>query len=166
MSETTHSVTDKRNESSWWTGARSVTWRRVGIYVFVFLAIFLTGFVPMWRRANLRAEQRDAAQHELRFSRAQNALATAAIEARRGNYEPARQATSEFFTDLRSQTDGGETSSLTQAQRDNLRTLLLQRDEIITLLARGDAASSDRLSDIYVEYRNILKSVQPQSGNK
>ena len=43
---------------------------------------------------------------------------------------------------------------LTEAQRESVRPLFTQRDEIITLLSRSDPASADRLSDIYVSYRD------------
>jgi hypothetical protein len=73
-----------------------------------------------------------------------------------GNYEPARQATSDFFTSLRAETDTPSASALTQAQIEGVQPLFTQRDEIITLLARNDPASADRLSDLYVSYRNIM----------
>ena len=48
-------------------------------------------------------------------------------------------------------------SALSQAQREGVQALFKQRDEIITLLARGDPAAADRLSDLYVSYRKIMK---------
>src|SRR5207248_4851993 len=44
-------------------------------------------------------------------------LASAAVDARRGDYEPARQAASQFFTSLRAEIDKGEASGFTRAQR-------------------------------------------------
>jgi hypothetical protein len=85
-------------------------------------------------------------------------LASAAIDARRGDYEPARQGASEFFTELRAEMDRGAKSALTEAQRAALEPMFAQRDNIITLLARSDPAAADRLSDIYAGYR---KAVQP-----
>ena len=41
-------------------------------------------------------------------------------------------------------------------ERESSRCLLTQRDEIITLLARGDPAAADRLSDLYGSYREIM----------
>ena len=86
----------------------------------------------------------------------ENSLASAAIDARRGDYETARQAASDFFTSLRAETSKGVDSALSQAQIDGLQPLLTQRDEIITLLARGDTTSADLLSDLYVSYRKIV----------
>ncbi|MBD0373670.1 MAG: hypothetical protein ICV60_22750 [Pyrinomonadaceae bacterium] len=140
--------------------------RRIGIYLAIALVIFLAGFIPMWLKGRANADQRDAAQRELRLSQMQNALGAAAIDARRGEYETARQTVSDFFTTLSAQVDGGNESALTAQQREGLRPLLAQRDEIITLLARSDPASADRLSDMYVAYRKAMTSAQPQSANK
>jgi hypothetical protein len=43
-----------------------------------------------------------------------------------------------------------------QQQRDALLPLLAPRDELITLLARSDPASADRLSNLYVVVRKVL----------
>jgi hypothetical protein len=86
----------------------------------------------------------------------QNNLASSVIDARRGDYEPARQAASQFFTSLRAEADKGDVSTLTPAQREGVEPLFTRRDEIITLLARSDPASADRLSDLYVSYRKVM----------
>ncbi len=142
-------------------------WKRIGIYLGVALAVFLLGLVPMWSKARTYESQRDAAQHELRLSQMQNTLSAAAIDARRGDYEPARQMASDFFTTLRTQIDAeAEAAKLTPAQRERVRPLLAERDEIITLLARSDPAAADRLSNFYVSYRQaMLGSEQPAAGN-
>lgn len=156
MSEREHAPTEKRNDSSKRLGGLSITGTLVGVVLLVCLAIFLIGFWPMWLRARERTEQRDMARRELRHSQTENKLASAAIDARRGDYEPARQAASDFFTALREQVDASDESSLTQAQRDNFKTLLAQRDDIISLLARSDPAAADRLFDLYVAYRKAM----------
>lgn len=130
--------------------------QRVGIYAAVLLAGLLLGFVPMWVRASQCARSLAEAEHHLGLARMQGQLASAAIDARRGDYEPARQAASQFFTALRAEADKGEASVLTQAQRGGVQPLFEQRDEIITLLARSDPASADRLSDLYASYRKIV----------
>jgi hypothetical protein len=86
----------------------------------------------------------------------QNNLATAVIDARRGDYEPARQATSQFFTSLRVEIDSEGDSAFTAAQRETAKSLFSRRDEIITSLARGDVVSVDQLSDLYVSYRKNI----------
>jgi len=129
------------------------------VYVGVALVVFLLGLVPMWLEAREASSQRDAARRELRLSRTQGALASAAIDARRGEYETARQTASDFFTTLRGELDEGDDSPLGARQREAAAPLLQRRDEIITLLARSDPASAERLSDLYVSYRAAVDSV-------
>ena len=129
--------------------------RRFLIYAGVLLVTFLLGFVPMWLRARAASNSLAETEHQLIMVRMQNKLASAAIDARRGDYEPARQAVSEFFTSLRAEMDKGDTSNYTQAQRQGMQPLFAGRDELITLLARNDPASADRLTDLFVAYRKL-----------
>lgn len=134
--------------------------RRLIIYAIVLLAVFLIGLVPMWLVARGRATERDSAQHQLRLCQLENSLSSAALDARRGEYERARQASSEFFTSLREQVDlKTEPSDLTSEQRESLRPMLNQRDDLITLLARNDPASADRLAEIYMSFRKAMGTV-------
>ena len=130
--------------------------RRIGIYAAVLLVVFLLGLIPMWLKASERASNLAAAQRELRLLQIQNTLASAVIDARRAEYEPARQAASNFFTSLRTEVDRASDSALTQTQREKINSLFTERDELITLLARNDPASADRLSNLYVSYRQIM----------
>lgn len=135
-----------------------IPWNRLAIYVTIALGFFLLGFVPMWFKANSAIEQRDAAQREVRLTQMENTLGTAMVDVHRGEYEPARQITSEFYTNLRSQIDAGSTSVFTPAQREKLRSLLAERDEVITLLARSDPAAADRLFAIYSTYNKLTSN--------
>ena len=130
--------------------------RRFIIYGAALLVIFLLGFVPMWLKARQCASSLAEADHQLTLAGMQNNLASAVIDARRGDYEPARQAASQFFTSVRAEIDKGDASGFTQAQRQGLEPLFAGRDEVITLLARSDPASADRLSDSYVAYRKVM----------
>lgn len=141
--------------------ALDLDWKHVGVYAAVAIAIFLLGFIPMWLKAGSAISQRDAARHELQLSQLQNTLSGATIDARRGEYEPARQMASDFFSTLRSQIDNHtETTTLSPVQRERVRPLLTQRDEIITLLARSDPASAERLSNLYVSYLQAMNGSQ------
>lgn len=130
--------------------------RRIGIYAAVLLVVFSLGFIPMWLKARQSAGSLAAAERQLSLARIQSLLASAVIDARRGDYEPARQAASQFFTSLREEADKGDASALTQAQQAGTQSLFTRRDEIITLLARGDPAAADRLADVYVAYRKLM----------
>ena len=130
--------------------------RRVGLYTAALFVVFLIGFIPMWLKARESNSRLAEAERQLTLVRMQDTLASAGIYARRGDYEPARQAASQFFTSLRAETDRGEASALTAAQRKGALPLFERRDEIITLLARSDPASADRLSDLYLSYRKNM----------
>jgi hypothetical protein len=127
--------------------------RRFVIYAGVLLVVFLLGFVPVWIQSRSTSAKLADAEQRLTLTGMRGDLASAAIDARRGDYEPARQTASRFFTSLRAEIDKGDASAFTQAQRAAAQPLFDGRDEIITLLARGDPASADRLSDLYVAYR-------------
>ena len=144
------------------------------VYVLVLIVGFLIGFIPMWSRS--RASSRNmsnltnrsdvargqsalastAAAKELTLARMQNALANVVIDARRGSYESARQNASTFFTSLRAEANKGDDSSLSKAQKEAAKPLFEKRDDVVTLLARSDPASADRLSDVYIAFRQLV----------
>jgi hypothetical protein len=135
--------------------------RRIGIYAAVLIFVFLLGFVPMWLRARACSSNLATAENQLNMARIENALASAVIDARRGDYEPARQAASQFFTSAGAEADKGDASNFTQPQRVGLQPLFARRDEIITLLARSDPAAADKLSDLYASYRKLSPLPKP-----
>jgi len=130
--------------------------RRIVIYGVVLLVVFLLGFIPMWLKGRQSASRLAETERQLTLVTMQGSLASAVIDARRGDYEPARQTASQFFTSMRAEIDKGEASAFTQAQRTGMQPLLTGRDELITWLARGDPASADRLSDLYIAYRKVM----------
>ena len=123
--------------------------RRFFLYVALLLVAFLAGFV--WMGLKFREADRQSS-----LAKMQNSLGSAAIDARRGDYETARLAASDFFTSLRAETSKGVDSALSQAQIDGAQPLFVQQDQIITLLSRGDVASADTLSDLYVAYSRLV----------
>ena len=136
---------------------KSSSWmQRYIIYAAVLLVVFLLGLIPMWLKARTAANSLAETEHQLVLSKMQNDLASAVIDARRGDYEPARQAVSRFFTSLRAEMDKADSSNYTEAQRNSLQPLFAGRDELITLLARSDPASADRLSGLFLAYRKIM----------
>jgi hypothetical protein len=130
--------------------------RRFILHVVLLLLAFLLGFIPMWWLNSQCSSSLAEAERQSSLARMENSLAAAAIYAQRGDYETARQAASDFFTSLRTETNKGVDSALSQAEIVSLQPLVTRRDEIITLLARGDATAADQLSDLYVSYRTIV----------
>lgn len=145
---------------------RNIPWTRIALYGFVAVGLFLMGLVPMAFTARQYAQERAAAQHEVRLKQMEIQLAAAVINADRGEYEPARQTASDFFTSLRSQIDRGSASDLSSLQRDRLKDLLSQRDHVITLLARSDPAAVNHLSEIYATYQKAMNDVSVRSFNE
>ncbi|HEX6124254.1 MAG TPA: hypothetical protein VFZ23_02670 [Pyrinomonadaceae bacterium] len=137
------------------------TLNRIAIVVIAALTGFLLGYVPMWFTSTGYQVDLDAMVKRLRPSVLQNDLATATINARRGEFEQARQQTSSFFTDLRAEFESGETAFAAE-QREGMQSILEQRDNIITLLARNDPASADRLTDLYFSYLQVKNSAEPE----
>jgi len=119
--------------------------------------VFLVGFVPMWLKAGRHSDERDVAQRTVKLLQLEGLAAAAALDARRGDYESARQAASEFFTSLRADLDLGPRSFLSATQQTALKPLLAQRDNLITLLARSDPASAERLTEVYLACRKSLR---------
>jgi predicted exporter len=140
---------------------RSTLVRRVVIYAIILLSVFLLGLIPMWLKARQRGIELETVRLDLRRSQMRGALSAAATDARRGDYEPARQTMSNFFSALSMEVERGKDSALDQTQRDALRPMLAQRDEVITLLARSDPAAADRIADLYASYRKVMGNAPP-----
>jgi hypothetical protein len=151
-------VSGKSNALSPRISALAIPWKRVALYATLSLGFFLLGFAPMWFKAGRAIEQRDAAQRGVRLAQLQNTLSAALIDVQRGQYEPARQLTSNFYTDLRRQVDSDASPLFTPGQREGLRSLLAERDELITLLARSDPAATDRLFAVYSAYNKVANN--------
>ena len=60
--------------------------RRVIIYALLLLVVFLLGFVPMWLKSRECSSSLSEAEHQLNVARIQNSLASAVIDAQRGDY--------------------------------------------------------------------------------
>jgi len=129
---------------------------RFAIVIIVAIVAYLAGFIPGWLKSRSLSQRVSETSRKLSLSQIENKLAAATLDANRGQHEPARQSASQFFTLLRDELDRDNGSSLTPAQREQARQLLNQRDDIITLLARSDPASSKKLADLYVAFRKSV----------
>lgn len=134
------------------TAARPAATRFVIVLVVAVVA-YLAGFVPGWLKSRSLGHQVSQMRRQLVLAEIENKLAAATLDANRGQHEQARQSASQFFTQLRAELDQEKDSALSPAQREQANQLLNQRDDIITLLARSDPASSKKLADLYVAFR-------------
>lgn len=126
--------------------------------VIVLLAVFGVGFVPMWLKSSRLTTELQRSQQELRRTQLQVTLAYATLDARRGEYESARRGAASFFTQLTEELDRSVGSGLPANAKTELQPLLTQRDDLITLLARGDPASADRMAEAAAVFRKVLYS--------
>lgn len=132
-----------------------------GVIAGVVLVAFLLGLVPMWLMARSNAAERDAALTQLRRSEVSNLLSSSIVEARRGEYERARQGASDFFTRLRAEDEKGDEGFLNTDQRARLNPIFAERDTAITLLAQRDPASLERLTGLYDSYTQTMSPPKP-----
>ncbi|MEO6051603.1 MAG: hypothetical protein ABIP78_09775 [Pyrinomonadaceae bacterium] len=135
----------------------------------IVIAAFLIGLVPMWLNARNNAAERDAARTELRKSEIVNLLSASIVDARRGEYETARQEASDFFTRLRNEDEKGDLGFLTADQRSKIKPIFVERDATITMLAQRDPAALDRLTNVYVSFTQTVSkmtnTVSPSPGS-
>lgn len=117
-----------------------------------FLAGLLLGLVPTGVRLFQVSSERNTLEQQLRLANLEINLASAAVLARHGDYAAARDAASRFFSDAQVELDA-RGDALTPGHRAYLQSVLAERDAIITLLARGDAAGAERTTAMYVAYR-------------
>ena len=151
-------VSSKSNVLSPRISALAIPWKRVALHATMALGFFLLGFVPMWFKTDAAIEQRDAAQRAVRLTQLHNTLATAVIDVQRGQFEPARQLTSDFYTNLRRQVDTDNGTLFTASQREGLKLLLSERDDLITLLAQSNPAAIERLVSVYSTYSRLVNN--------
>ena len=138
------------------TSVRGPQTRRWILIAVAVLLAFLLGLLPMWWSKSSVAYELEQAKLELRRQRIHNTLSSAAVYARRGEYETARQNASSFFTDMQVELDNANSTVFSAAERTQIPALMTSRDDVITLLSRADPAAAERLSDIYVTYRSAI----------
>lgn len=129
---------------------------KYGIWAIALLVAFLLGLLPMWWQYSSTNQTLEATQKQLQKAQIKDYMMTAIVEARNGEYEVARQNASEFFTSLNAEIEKGDKGFLTAEQREKLKTLFTNRDNMITLLAQRDPASADRLTDMYAVYKQAM----------
>lgn len=137
-------------------GALQNKMRGLAIWAAAFVMVFLLGLVPMWWQYRAANQAHEATQKMLRKAEIKDMLLTAIVESRSGEYETARQNTSDFFTSLNAEIEKGDSGALGADQREKLKPIFANRDNMITLLAQRDPASVDRLTEIYAIYKQSL----------
>lgn len=135
----TPSPTTRRWRSALWIGAAA-------------LLGFFAGFLLQYAQVNRARQQVADASAALQAARLEATLSAAVIEAQSGRFEVARQHASDFYTGLQRRLlpviDG--------APQAEVRTMLAERDSIITALARNDPASPGTLTGVLERLRETV----------
>ena len=126
--------------------------KRLQLYAICVLGGLLVGLIPTSLGLYQARRERGQAQAQLRAAELELSLARSAVLARSGDYNAARDAASNFFS-LAEAELAATASDLTAAELSTLRSLLTDRDTVITLLARSDPAGADRVAAMYLAYR-------------
>ena len=143
-----------RNDSTVVT--KESSFKKYAIYAAILLVVFLLGLVPMWYQKSQVAYELQNTKTQLRKMETENLLTTSYINVRAGKYETARQSMSSYFTRLDTEIEKGKDGFFTDAQRENLKPVLNERDSTITMLAQRDQAAAERLGDMYMNYRKAI----------
>lgn len=135
---------------------------RLAVLVAIVLIAFLAGLIPMTLQKWSVQDELAIAQKKLRQSEIKGLLTSAIVEAKRGEYEPARKSVSDFFTrlDVEQKAEEGERYLKTE-DLQKLIPVFDDRDAIITMLAQRDPASVERLTNIYINYLQVAGVSQP-----
>ena len=118
------------------------------------IAVFLVGFVPQYVKVSrleneLRQSRQETAGAELR-----DLIGFAYVQASQKNYGMAAETSSRFFNRVR------EAANQTQDadRRKGLEDLLASRDSVTAALAKGDAAATGDLQQLFVKVRQVTRS--------
>ena len=137
---------------------------KLAVICAVVIIAFLVGFVPMMVQKWKVQDELTSTQKQLRRSEIKGLLTTAIVEAKRGEYEQARQNASSFFTRLDVEQKAEENERFLKAEEiSKLGPIFTERDAIITMLAQRDPASVERLTNIYSAFMEATVTANPQS---
>lgn len=139
---------------------------KFGVFAIILLIVFLLGLVPMWMSLRTANAEHEITKKELIKEQLVNSLTVGIIDARRGEYETARQDASDFFSKLRTEIEKENESAYSEGQINSLKSIFSERDAMITLLAQRDQASVEKLTEIYLKYQKAVGNERPATAGK
>ena len=133
-----------------------LTLKRIAIVAALMLGAYLVGFVPGWLASNgFEAEiarlQRIDSAHTLKSE-----LAAASLHAGQGRFDEAIAAAGNFFDRLRREVDAPGGTLNNETVKEAAVNILARRDEVVAMLARGDAAAEGVLAGWYFELDTLM----------
>jgi hypothetical protein len=122
---------------------------RAIIAAIVLVVVFLAGFVPQYIKANrLDNELRQARQANL-SAELRDLIGLAYVQANQKNYGLAAVTTTRFFNRVRDVAN----QTADQNSKKALDNLLVARDKVTAALAKGDAAVTGDLQELFMKTR-------------
>lgn len=119
------------------------------IAAIVLVVVFLAGFVPQYIKANrLDAELRQARQANL-SAELRDLIGLAYVQANQKNYGLGAVTTTRFFNRVRDVAN----QTADQNSKKALENLLVARDKVTAALAKGDAAVTGDLQELFMKTR-------------
>jgi hypothetical protein len=125
-------------------------WRQWLLVAAAVMVAFLVGTAWQFGRAERLEGRASALQRSLVTLHAESALLEALADLRAGDREAARRHTSQFFTTVQQ-----DLLRVVPERAESLRSILADRDSVITVLARGDSGPSQLLDGLLARYRGI-----------
>ena len=135
------------------------TLRRTAWVAGLMLLAFLVGYIPAWLSASGYEYERNVLENQARVHSIRHTLASAIVHADRGRFDDARTEASNFFSALRAEYDDGS-SALDPKAKEDIGKMLARRDDVITMLARGERAGADMLADWHFYFETANRQSQ------
>ncbi len=145
--------------------------RRNLIYIILLVFVFLFGLsITGWqwwqtsselKTTNTKLEETDK---KLKREAIKGEISSAIVETQRGQFEIALKDTSSFFSNLRDEVDSENNSAYTVEQKALLKPIFNERDQIIASVAKREKDSVERLTKIYLVYRNATGDARQGSA--
>jgi hypothetical protein len=127
----------------------------IGAFLLVAVAAFGLGYAPLEMKRRDLDRQLSELRVDLRLARLHRLLGTATVQAMRNDYPAATTAAVDFFAGCRE----AATLDLTTRPRtaNALSAYASTRDEVVSLLAAGDPAAKERLTELFLAMDGVLQ---------
>lgn len=134
--------------------------RKLVLWFVLWIAGFLTGFIPQYARLRRAQKELSASTKQLgscqssqQLSQLRDTAAMMYLEAVQKNYGKAGEYSREVFDQAQQITSSSEDSAVRNLLRDTLTT----RDQIIADLAKGDAAALSEIQPVLSKLEQTAK---------
>lgn len=127
---------------------------KVIIGIVLMIAVFLVSFFPQFLKARRLETELRQAREQYAVAQLRDVIGLAYFQAAQKNYGLAAETTAHFFSRTRELTNQMPDASSRKALED----LLISRDKITALLAKGDAGALNDLQTLFLNTRQATAS--------